>query len=196
MFMIVFSIVLALTDDGPFGLVAGSTPQQLIAAGVADLEENPKTRGEFLTKKVPRPADGIELYGVRISTRSGLCSVIAIGRNITSSSHGREVMGRFAQVREMLADSYGKPTEEINRLLPGSIWRQPQDWMMGLAKKERVLESSWVARQDAPLRNRIRKIRVWATSRGMSVGAVTVWYEFDNYDDCEQEFKAKDRQAF
>lgn len=41
-----------------------------------------------------------------------------------------------------VADTYGE-YEEVDLLLPGSIWDEPEDWMMGLRQNERIVQSVW-----------------------------------------------------
>jgi hypothetical protein len=80
---------------------------------------------------------------------------------------------------------YGQPSNSADFLRSGSIWREPEDWMMGLTKKERTLATWWVALsrngQNVSLPHQITGILLDTTGLGPSKGCLFLSYEFQGF---------------
>jgi len=90
----------------------------------------------YSTSSLPRSHPDFNLYTLRITPTHGLCSIVAMGRVINTSVYGTELINAFNNIESSLTSKYGTP-KHLDYLLPGSIWHEPNDWMMSLLKKER-----------------------------------------------------------
>lgn len=69
---------------------------------------------------MPKTYNEFERYVLEFSSEHGLCSTIALGRDISTDSFGIAVKGRFSELEEGLSSLYGRP-DKSDFLLPGSI---------------------------------------------------------------------------
>lgn len=81
-------------------------------------------------------------------------------------------------------------SKRVDRLLPGSIWNEPEDWMMGLKQKERQLQASWGTKERSQLKNGVRQILLTARALNSSEGYLILQYSFENFASCERELDA------
>lgn len=170
---------------GPFGLAKGisvATLQKLV-----DLAPVPSTPGVYKATRVPKGSGDFESYTLVVGPHQGLCKIAGIGRNISTSSQGIELRSAFDRLESMVAERYGTGSR-IDQLLPGSIWQEPNDFMMGLVKKERHLETYWLKdKPDAHLPPDIEAISLEANGLRSDVGYMDVSFEFNNFDACQKE---------
>lgn len=173
--------------DGPFGLTMGMRVDQI----QGDPEQ--VKPGVYKVEQVPRPHSGYEAYMLKIGPESGLCWVKAVGKNITGNRYGTALRSAFDSTKEQLAGIYGDTAKDMDFLLPDSIWDEPRDFMMGLAKNERILAAMWELADDE--RN-LRDVALYASALSSSVGYLSIEYIFTNKDACDQELAALESQAF
>ena len=57
----------------------------------------------------------------------------------------------------MVGDTYGE-YRRVDVLLPGSIWDEPEDWMMALRQNERQLQAVWDEDKGSTLSNEVSSI--------------------------------------
>ncbi|QJR35214.1 hypothetical protein [Gemmatimonas groenlandica] len=169
--------------DGPFGLSMGMSEQAAKAAtsGWSMIEQ-----GFFTVEKVPRTHDAFVSYTLMFGS-AGLCKIIAVGRNIESDAHGTVLMGSFKSLEDGVSEKYGKPSEEHNVLQTGSIWNDPQDFMMALLKKERLFVTLWEKKADSMNIGHVKTIALQAHALDRSTAWLRVGYEFENFDACSKE---------
>jgi hypothetical protein len=170
---------------GPFGLEMGTS--------VADLKKQMpaiSTAGsnKFITSTVPKGHEAFETYGLLATPEHGLCKIMAIGRTVVTSVYGTQLKEKFNDVSDALESKYGKPDSDgkhdfLNR---GSIWNEPQDWMMALRKKERTLFRYWSGKN---LPDNLSTVSIEATAQSTEKGYVIVYYEFSNFAACRQTTK-------
>ena len=131
-FFLISILVVTEAMAGPFGLEKGMS--------LKDIGGKPEKVGHGIYKlsSVPKPHSAFEAYVVRISPKGGLYWIKAIGKDIATSTYGVELKSAFNEMEEKLGATYGKH-KTMDFLMPGSIWNEPNDWMMGLIKKERIL---------------------------------------------------------
>lgn len=175
--------------NGPFGIARGET----LAALDKPEQLNP---GFYKVGSVPQPYPNVEDYIVQNTPQHGTCMVKAIGESTPSDSFGQKAKSAIDAVRDDVSTRYGKPTHAFDFLQSGSIWNDPQDFMMGLAKNERTYSYFWVAPKGADP-------NVW---RGVeSVGLVlngdgqkawwTLEYDFVGNQDCDKDLKQQAAKA-
>src|ERR1035437_1964643 len=86
----------------------------------------------------------------------GLLKISALGNDIRTNGFGEEVRESFKTILDAVSETYGKPEDVFDYVKHGSIWKEPEDWMMGLLKKERTLDAYWT---KGPFPNRIHSMR-------------------------------------
>lgn len=127
---------------GPFGVEMGWSVEDFERLGIP-LEQastNNNITTYYFTPNNPHPI--FTTYLVRIDNQKGVYDITAVSDVIEDSSYGMETKKTYNSVREQISSTYGEP-EEIDLLMPGSIWDEPGDWMMALYQKERYLMALW-----------------------------------------------------
>ncbi|WP_372930642.1 hypothetical protein, partial [Shewanella putrefaciens] len=173
-----------LVADGPFGLAMGMTKEMFNGRLT-----QAKT-GLYFLDKPPIPHDQFESYVVKIGEKSGLCWIKGIGKSVASNSYGMQLKGAFDEFETKLDKRYGVH-ERTDFLMPASIWKDPQDWMMGLLKADRYLLSVWKG-DKKPLPNDLSSIGLLAQAESSSSGYLALEYSFSNKEACDTEIKQVD----
>ncbi len=171
---------LGALHQGPFGLEMGMT---LDALGGGHVKLSP---GKYILAGVPRPNSAFATYTAQVAAKSGLCWINASGTDILTNSYGLQVQNAFYAMEESLKAVYGSH-KRTDMLLPGSVLRDPQDWMQAVAKRDRILHSVWNADSGADLPGNLERVELFVSSSSMSTGYITVEYAFENEDACNAE---------
>ena len=180
--------------EGPFGLEAGLTKKNIEDMIGAELKPFPDSVNLYTSDKLPKQNANFGMYGLLISPKSGLCEIRAVGRDIATDSHGLALKSKFEDLNGSLSSLYGKgKTTDV--LLAGSIWKEPQDWMMGLAKNERFLSTTWRGTKETPLKNNIGSISIEAKANNSEQGYLYIQYLFTNHDVCKAEIEAAKKSS-
>lgn len=180
--------------EGPFGLEAGLTQKNIEDMIGAKLKPLPDSVNLYTSDKLPKQNTDFEMYGLLISPKAGLCQIRAVGKNIDTDSYGLALKSRFEDLSSSLSSLYGK-AETTDLLLAGSIWKEPQDWMMGLNKKERFLSATWKGTKETPLKNNIGAISIEARANSSAQGYVYLQYTFTNDDVCQAEIEGAKKSS-
>ena len=180
--------------EGPFGLEAGLTQKNIEDMIGAKLKPLPDSVNLYTSDKLPKQNADFEMYGLLISPKAGLCQIRAVGKNIDTDSYGLALKSRFEDLSSSLSSLYGK-AETTALLLAGSIWKAPQDWMMGLNKKERFLSATWKGTKETPLKNNIGAISIEARANSSAQGYVYLQYTFTNDDVCQAEIEGAKKSS-
>jgi hypothetical protein len=170
------SLVVASETNGPFGLHRGMTQEQVIQ--IVGEDAVIKTKDDLLiVLTVPRPHPAFENYVLIFSPNDGLLQIAALGNDITTSVFGDVLQNSFIEIRSAISQTYGKPECNYDYLRAGSIWKEPQDWMMGLFRGERHLFTGW----NKSLPNGIQRISLLAQAPSTETGFLTLSYEFEGF---------------
>lgn len=180
--------------EGPFGLEAGLTQKNIEDMIGAKLKPLPDSVNLYTSDKLPKQNADFEMYGLLISPKAGLCQIRAVGKNIDTDSYGLALKSRFEDLSSSLSSLYGK-AETTDLLLAGSIWKEPQDWMRGLNKKERFLSATWKGTKETPLKNNIGAISIEARANSSAQGYVYLQYTFTNDDVCQAEIEGAKKSS-
>ena len=181
--------------EGPFGISMGlskSGVASIVGAPLTEVEGQPNV---VTTTMPPRPHPSFENYVLKILPTAGVCQVRAIGVTIGSSSHGIEIQRAFNDLTTMVADTYGE-YQEVDFLLPGSIWNEPEDWMMALQRNERQLQAEWGQDEGSTLSNGISSIILGTSALSSSQGYLILQYSFENEELCDSEESQLQRGIF
>jgi len=173
---------------GPFGLDMGYQFEKLDRG--KEISPN-----YFLVNSVPKPNRFFETYAVEATPEAGVCFIKALSNDINTSVYGEGLRSEFKKMAGMIANKYGLPTKEVDRLTDGSIWDEPRDYMMSLKKRERTLWSMWGTSEGADLPNNIASIFLMAQARKTNVALLTLEYQFNNGDDCEKSTAVGDSES-
>jgi hypothetical protein len=154
------------------------TQEQVIQiVGKAAVKE---AKGDVLRlSAVPKPHRAFDEYSLVFSDNDGLLKIVAYGKDIRTNGFGEAVHDSFVEIRDAISKTYGEPHYNFDRLKEGSIWKDPQYWMIGLLKKERDLGSDW----GTDLPNRIHGIVLEARALSDEKGYLVLTYEFDGWDE-------------
>ncbi|HAJ6649406.1 hypothetical protein U9X85_12565 [Escherichia coli] len=180
--------------DGPFGLEAGLTQKNIEDMIGAKLKPLPDSVNLYTSDKLPKQNADFEMYGLLISPKAGLCQIRALGKNIDTDSYGLALKSKFEELSNSLSSLYGK-ADTTDFLLAGSIWKDPQDWMRGLNKKERFLSATWKGTKEIPLKNNIHTISIEARANNSTQGYVYLQYSFTNDEICQAEIEGAKKSS-
>jgi hypothetical protein len=119
----------------------------------------------------------------------------AVGVDIPSDSFGQAIKSAVDRVRDDLEVRYGQP-QALDLLTPGSIWNDPQDWLMGLVKGERSYAFFWErpANADPKVWRGVKSVSTYAGASGQQ-GWVSIEYDFDNGNRCDEALKRQAAKA-
>ncbi|UOH17168.1 hypothetical protein [Acinetobacter sp. NyZ410] len=171
--------------EAPFGLKTGMslTEVKRIAGDPIKISDN-----YYMFTKTPKPVAGLSSYGMLITPKSGLCKVVGVGKTLNTNVYGDAIKSEFLDLKNLLTAKYGKPTRDYDFLRAGSIWKEHNDWMMGLYKEERTLTAMWGVNES----NGIEDLMLNAIADSGNTGYVTITYELSNINSCSKERKSRD----
>ena len=130
-FILLISMMSAFA--GPFGLSKGMTYEQVKEA-YGGREPVKGAEGRYLI--VPsKHHPYFTKYVAWIDAKEGLNYIKAIRADISTNGYGIELRSKYESLEASLIKIYGTG-DKISVLLPGSIWDDPDDWMIALEKKK------------------------------------------------------------
>lgn len=170
---------------GPFGLEMGTTLEKL----QKQFSVEQKEPFRYQLSGVPQPHATFYRYTIVLTPAQGLCKVQAISDVIRTSAYGEGLREEFGRIEGALTTKYGSSNKRFDALKPGSIWREPRDWMMSLLKKERHLSIFWSV-GTTPLPDNISGIMLQGHAATQEAAALSLAYEFTNWAECAATMKA------
>jgi hypothetical protein len=172
----------------PFGFKMGMTKAEVIAAvGAKSVQRD--TGDTLKLTRAPNSQSDFEFYLVTISSNSGVAKVSGITKDIKTNASGESLQEKFKEFQAAIENKYGKATQMYDFVDAGSMWKSPQDWMMGLLKNDRNLLASWDFNQGASISEK-------AEASASDVGWIIVQYEFSNFESWQQEYAQKNSGLF
>lgn len=180
---------------GPFGFEWGMTKDQVIKlVGQRALKPDDGDPDDLLTlTTAPKPHPNFEVYLLTISPQRGLVKLSAIGTTIATTRDGDTLKDRFNEISNTLRQTYGTPLSQYDFADSGSIWNQPEYWMMGLLKHERRLTTFWKLSEDP---KHIDMICLEAKALTTTTGYLILGYEFEGFNEYNTLKKEKADTAF
>jgi hypothetical protein len=176
---------------GPFGFTQGMSLAQLKKLG--PVEPGPKPVF-FRMHTAPKNHSGFYEYYLFVSPSLGLCKVVASGKVIATDGYGQDVRKAFENLEVTLTERYGS-SSKLDELRTGSLWKNPNEWMMALLKKERTLAVVWDAESGARLPKDVQTIALQADAITTESGNVKLSVEYNNLDACQKQFRDKENDA-
>lgn len=178
-----------MTLPAPFGLTLGMKLEdfkEFVPVEIAPFK--------YRLDKPPKSHPAFDFYILQIAPVSGLSWIKAIGNDIQTNGFGASVSSAFTEMEGKLKTTYGR-CEKTDLLLQGSIWNEPQDWMMGLAKGERLLACQWEAKTGAKLTDAIESVFLVANGQNSDVGFIAIEYTLKNNEAALQEIASSQDDA-
>ena len=162
-------------SGGAFGVAMGQP--------VSSLKVVKKLQGNTYEVEVPKPNSEFEEYIVMAAPNTGVCKISALGKTHLNDRYGSDVRSAFDHLHAALVVRYGT-AKDFDFLRAGSIWNDPQDFHMGVLKKERTLTSFWDRDNGSTLPVQLTSIML--DTRAVSSGPyVALSYEFANFGKCK-----------
>ena len=138
-----FLIRVAIAQQGPFGFERGMTREQIVKiVGKDAVMHDPKDAAYLLVlTTAPKPHSAFEKYILFISPAAGLLKVNAVGKTIECNAYGTDLKTSFNDVVSGVSKKYREP--KILDAHTTELFKEPDQWMMALYDKDRVLEAFW-----------------------------------------------------
>ena len=157
----------------PFGFRAGMTRAEVIAAvGRQAVIKN--VEDMLVLSAAPAPNPEFDMYIVLVPSTTGLAEVKAFSNITETDAYGDRLKDKFAEVQTALKNQYSDPTISFDFVRPGSMLKEPGDWMTELFNKERALSAFWTT-------NPQMTIALDALALAPDKGYVLVTYQFANF---------------
>ena len=178
---------------GPFGVEMGMSKADL---GISNASQM-LAEGTFKWKveSLPKNSRFFEYYIVQVTPQNGLCYLKAVGQDVSTSAYGTSLRTAFDKVNNQLQKKYSGGTN-ADFLRSGSIWDEPEDFMMGLQKSERVLAAYYDEEEGSTMVEGVTKAYLTANAASSDSGWVSINYVFENHDACTEELNALDASVF
>jgi hypothetical protein len=177
----------AMAQTTPFGFREGTSIAELRRLGAKPVEG---PQGVWTVATAPQSHPSFEAYLLLADDSTGLCKVVATGVTVETSVYGTELRIAFDRIEEAITEKYRQGSRS-DFLRAGSIWDEPNDWMMAIRQKERVLATYW--ENPAP---DVRVIMLQANALSANRGWVSLHYEFANFPACKKRIDAAERRVF
>ncbi len=175
---IIFAIIImfsAVLYAGPFGCEMGWKAADYEKSGI-EITLSKKFNGySSYTINPINKHPKLESYVVFIDDELGTFSIKASTGIIEASSFGTQVKNVFSELESQISDSYGE-SETLDILLPGSIWDEPNYWMMGLYKGERYLMAMWTNVDNSSIDS------IGMMTRALSTSSAAILLEYSSPD--------------
>lgn len=172
----------SLSFAGPFGLnFKSQTPPSSCA----------QVQGQMYMCSPPTPHPDLDKYIMSFVKDVGICFVFG-SKDVQVNSFGSQAKTLYADLIEQLTQKYGEG-EDLGKLLPGSIWNEPGDFLMSLVKGERSVMYV-INLKDNP--DGIEKIIASTTHFRGSELAVAVNFVTTNMSRCNEAQEKKKVDAF
>lgn len=174
---------------GPFGLNFGESYAKLSKLGLI----RDRATQWYAVRSVSSPHRDFDEYRVLISPKFGLCKIVAFANKIQSDVYGTRLREKYESLEEALSKKYGEG-KKYDRLKVGSIWNEPRDFMMGLAKDERILSTFWTG-VDSATHDGVTSVSLKADATSSSIGFIALSYESKDIHECLEAAKEESNSS-
>jgi hypothetical protein len=178
---------------GPFGIDMGMTLDEVTKIS----KTKPISVGLYSYLITPPNTNDLffEFYLVEIDEIYGVYFIKAIGKDISDTGYGDVLKLKFTNLSNNIEKNYGK-YRTVDYLKRGSIWNEPEDFMMGLLKEDRALIVIWDKESKATLPNDIESIMIGVKAKTPSEGYLSLEYYSTKYDDIKKSREEKQNNVF
>lgn len=184
--LLTFAIILFISGllfAGPFGIDMGMTLEELKQQNM-NPEKTSSSDGYYLVEP-PKTHPNFEMYLVRLYKDKGVFWIKAIGKDISDSGYGSSTKSEYEKIEGQLNKSYGVGSE-IRILLPGTIWDEPEDFLMSLRRGERAYATKWSIENNNNLESPIDRIFLGLNARYSDTGYLVLEYYSNKHEEYTQ----------
>lgn len=183
-----FTVVLlpTVTWGGPFGFDVTSEPDPQHCKPM-------DVSMWYKCETVPNPHPDFEAVIIQYHPDLGFCFLKGVGRNVQTNSFGSNFKIMWEKISNQVSSVYGQPSKQVDRLLNGSIWDEPEDYMMSMLKEERVSLTLW---ETDPTEHSFNSIALTSKALSTETAYLNIEYYFPNSDDCDNKINEKDSSSF
>ena len=162
---------------GPFGFDDAAAPDPKFCTKV-------DSDGLWYTcSTAPKPHPNFESYTIRYHESTGTCLLKGVGKDIDTNVYGTELKRTMEKLEAQISSVYGEAAKNLDRLFPGSIWDEPDDYMMSLLKKERVRFVSWKINNA---QHGFSDIYIVAEALSTDTAYVSIEYYYPSFETCKK----------
>lgn len=172
--------------DGPFGIDMGQSPKSL--------DVKPLKAGWFTVVSPPKPHQFFPEVIVQATDSNGVCFVKGVSETVQTDRHGALAMSEAEKIKSQLDRKYGQ-ADETAYLMPGTLWDEPEDWTMGLLKKERFQYWEWKQKNNSAAWKNLNSISLLINAASTDVVVISVEYYFKNSSICDEELEKGEAEA-
>jgi hypothetical protein len=172
--------------DGPFGVDMGSDIKILKTCKSLD------QKGMYACESLPKKHSEFESYILQFHESVGICWVKGIGKNVQTNGHGTSLKSKFDEIKEQLDSVYGMSKSD-NLLMPGSIWKDSEDFTMSIKQKDRIYSATW---ENGKMKANIKSVYLSISVLNATNGYVIVEFAFNNEAMCDSAIKADNAKSF
>ena len=187
---ILFGILLLFTPGiavaGPFGFSTDSAPSSAHCTPVNDSLY-------YHCSSAPKAHPAFEYYLIQYHSDFGVCVLAGVGKKVDTNSFGSQLKIEMDKIIDQIASKYGPPTKEVDQLMSGSIWTEPEDFMMSLIRGERNIMTIWISEKRE---HAFDLVGISPVAQGTGVGNLMVSYKYPNRDKCEEFIKNEEANSF
>ncbi|AEC03037.1 hypothetical protein [Parasphaerochaeta coccoides] len=176
--MVFLGVSCVVLFAGPFGIDMKMSLEDLENAGFFPEVDEIRTVYTWYSVFPSKPHDLFEQYFVAVDDEYGVCKIVAVGKDIETSTYGENVIDAFERVEKGVSWTYGEVDVVFDYLDYESVWNEPEDWMYGLYYEERTLLAFW-----EPTLDDIDNIMLEANALSSTVGWLMLGYESLHWSD-------------
>ena len=169
------TILASAVQAGPFGFEMGNKPSNYQCSEMAEANM-------YRCASAPKGHPDFEAYVLQATSVHGICWIKAVGKNISDNGYGTSTKRQVDGFVDAIKRSYGEDVEKTDFLLSSSIWNEPDEFLMGIVKRERIYTYHWKSTSDAS----IGEIYLAAKAVRSDTGYTALEYYGSDYEACSK----------
>lgn len=168
----------------PFGLTQGMTLEELHdkTGGGQDPAGSVGAMQVIVVESVPEPSSDFERYVLYANRDSGLCMIVAYGKELPLASEQETLQQAYQRVADGLKAMYGKPDEESSGLL--AAVDRAASLAMDNASHSEPAQSQMTWSPGKRGASSLARIDLAAVSEDWMNGGLLLMYSFANAETC------------
>ena len=180
------SFLPAIAAAGPFGFSNESAPNSTHCSQMDD----PMW---YKCNSAPKAHSDFDYYIIQYHSDLGVCFLKAVGKDIKTNSFGSQLTAQTDKIKNQISSKYGSPTNVVDQLMTGSIWNEPEDFMMSMVQKDRLFYIEWEVDTS---KNVFESIAITRTALGTDEGYVNVEYYYPVSKKCDAVVTESEASSF
>ena len=150
----------------------------------------------YVCTTAPKLHPEFEAYYIQYIKGIGGCIIKGLGETIRNDSYGISTKKKVDVIVKQIAKKYNRETKKFDFLLPSSIWDDVDDWMMGIAKEQRLYAYFWETKDGFKPIEAVSRIVVAAQAVANDAGYVAVEFGLTNEATCKKEIEKDGQDSF